>query len=143
MNSKIGKIIVVSRTLTVVNGLKKYFCNQAFENVVFLHISFPQISPLLSLYKLYNLLSANRAFPLLVLKNFNFNVHARLVVPFATAAVVGHKKSIIWFNIIIRLPDRWHIYQKTKEYIYSNKIVYCWSLEMAKIRKLVIVYALK
>ena len=77
MNSKIGKIVVVSQALTVVNGLKKYFCNQAFENVVFLHISFPQISPLLSLYKLYNLLFGNRAFPLLVLKNFNFNVHAR------------------------------------------------------------------
>ena len=47
--------------------VKKYLRNQVFENVVFLHIRSPQISPLFSLYKIYNsynLFSANRAFPL-------------------------------------------------------------------------------
>ena len=37
------------------------------------------------------------------LKNFNSNVHALLVVPFATAAAVYRKISIIWFNIIMKV----------------------------------------
>ena len=86
-------------------GLKKYFRNQVFENVVFLHVSPPQISSLFSFS--YNLFSANRAFPLHVVlfisKNFNLNVHALVVVPFATAAAVCHKTSIIRFNIIIKV----------------------------------------
>ena len=91
-------------------GLKKYFRNQVFENVVFLYISAPHISPLFSLYKLYNLhnlFSANREFSLHVVlfisKSFNLNVHALLVVPFATAVVVCQKISIIRSNIIMKV----------------------------------------
>ena len=55
----------------------------------------------------YNFFSANRAFPLHVVlfisKNFNFNVHALVVVPFATVAAVCHKTSIIRFNIIMKV----------------------------------------
>ena len=83
-------------------GLKKYFGNQIFENVVFFHIISPQISPF------FHYISYMIHIPYFLQiehfrcmwyfsskKNFNFNVYALPVVPFATAAAVYHKISII------------------------------------------------
>ena len=67
-------------------------------------------------------------------KNLNLNFHALLVVPFATAAAIFQKISVIWFNIIMKvgLPTDTIYIAKKKEEIYSNKVVY-WSVEMAKV----------
>ena len=97
-------------------GLRKYFRNQVIENVVFLRISPPQISPLFLLHKLYNsynLFSANRAFPLHVVlfvsKNFNLNIYALLVLRFA----IKHPSSDLIYHES-RPPDRYNIYKKQK-----------------------------
>ena len=54
-----------------------------------------------------NLFSANRAFPLHVIlvisENFNWNVHALLVVPFTTAFAICHKTSVVWLDIIMKV----------------------------------------
>ena len=75
----------------------------------------------MKLYKLYTLFSANTAFPLhvvlLISKNFNLNIHALLVVPFATAAVVCHKISINWLNIIMKVGFR----TDTRYTLFFNK----------------------
>ena len=97
-------------------GLRKYFRNQVIENVVFLRISPPQISPLFLLHKLYNsynLFSANRAFPLHVVlfvsKNFSLNVYALLALRFA----IKYPSSDLIYHES-RPPERYNIHKKQK-----------------------------
>ena len=118
-------------------GLKKYFCNQVFEDALFLYMIPPQISTYYFHFHVIYFLHTKHFhcnWYFLSQKSFNLNVHALVVVPFATAALVCRKISIIRFNIIIKVGfPRDTIYiKKTKEWIYSDKIVY-WSLEKANI----------
>ena len=87
-------------------GLKIYFCNQVFEDAVFLYMIPPQISPYYFHFHVIYFLHTKHFhcnWYFLSQKSFNLNVHALVVVPFATAALVCRKISIIRFNIIMKV----------------------------------------
>ena len=87
-------------------GLKKYFRNQIFENVVLLRISPSQISPYFHyisciIHIIYFLQTEHLV--LFVAKNFEFECSCTSCGTIRQSRCVCHKISIIRFNIIMKV----------------------------------------
>ena len=111
------------------------------------HIISPQISPLFSLYKYISYIihvtfflqtehiHCMWYFSFQKILTWMFMHFLWYHLPQPLQFAVKHPSSAVGSTLGSRLPESYNTHQKTKEYVYSNKVVY-WSLEMVKIFRL-------